>query len=404
MKQGPTLFFIGIAGVVIAAALFIVLKDKFLLFSTEYKNMLTAQVGPSPATNPPEALFWLIPASGSYKVNDTFTVSLKVNTSADITSVKAYLNYNTSVLSVSQITSSQSAFTIQWEEITNGGVVQLQRSHPFPGINGEDKLIAAITFLAVGDGSGTITYDSSSLALQPNDSNILNIAKSTAASFTVDSTPSVRTSLQPSGTLAAGTAATNISLTTNENATCKYSVTAGVQYDSMPNAFSTTGGTSHSKTVSGLANGTTYSYYVRCADIYGNKNSTDALIEFSVGNSSPVDTTSPARTNGQPSGTLAACTAATNISLTTNENATCKYSVTAGVQYDSMPNAFSTTGGTSHSKTVSGLANGTTYSYYVRCADIYGNKNSTDALIEFSVGNSSPVDTTSPARTTGQPS
>ncbi|MBI3336986.1 hypothetical protein HYZ98_05505 [Candidatus Peregrinibacteria bacterium] len=50
----------------------------------------------------------------------------------------------------------------------------------------------------------------------------------------------------------------------------------------MINTFSTTGATSHSTLVSGLTNGATFSYYVRCTDGVGNKNTSDLLIEFSI--------------------------------------------------------------------------------------------------------------------------
>ncbi len=408
----------------------------------------------------------------------------------------------------------------------------------------------------------------------------------------------MRSSGSPSGTLAAGTTQTTLSLATNENATCRYATTAGVAYSSMPNTFTTTGGQAHSRTVSGLTNGGSYSYFVRCQDAAGNANTNDFTISFSVaqpttvglvaaysfnegsgtsaadasgnghsgaisgatwstqgkfgnalafdgvndwvtvnatsllnlttamtleawvfptttsgvrdilikegtnadiynlyarnwrgrpeanvlvgganrvaegtaaqapaanvwthvagtydgttlrlfingvqaasvnrsgpiatstgplrigGNSlwgeffqgridevriynraltqaeiqtdmnTPVgggssDTTPPLRTNGSPSGTLAAGTTQATLSLTTNENATCRYATTPGVAYASMPNTFSTTGGTAQSTTVSGLITGGSYSYFVRCQDSAGNANPDDFTISFSVG------------------
>jgi beta propeller repeat protein len=99
----------------------------------------------------------------------------------------------------------------------------------------------------------------------------------------------------------------------------------------------------------------------------------------------PEDTTSPARSNGAPTGTLASGTTSTTISLTTNEASTCKYSTISGVAYSSMTNAFSTTGTTSHSQLITGLTGGKTYTYYVKCQDNYGNKNSDDYFISFSI-------------------
>ena len=91
----------------------------------------------------------------------------------------------------------------------------------------------------------------------------------------------------------------------------------------------------------------------------------------------PPDTTPPVRSNGAPSGVLPAGTTQTSLSLATGENAVCRYATTAGVTYDSMPNTFTTTGGTAHATTVSGLIDGGSYSYFVRCQDTSGNANTT---------------------------
>jgi PKD repeat protein len=98
-----------------------------------------------------------------------------------------------------------------------------------------------------------------------------------------------------------------------------------------------------------------------------------------------VDVTAPVRSNGLPTGTLPAGSAQTTLSLTTNENATCRYATTAGVAYASMTNTFSTTGGTAHSTSVTGLANGGSYSFFVRCQDAAANANTNDFTISFSV-------------------
>ncbi|MBI2098562.1 MAG: hypothetical protein HYT49_02795, partial [Candidatus Wildermuthbacteria bacterium] len=170
----------------------------------------------------------------------------------------------------------------------------------------------------------------------------------------------------------------------------------------MPNTFSSTGGTAHTTTVSGLSDGSTFSYFVRCRDSVGNVNTTDALIEFSV--EETPDTTPPVRSNGQPTSTLPTGTSQTAISLATDENATCKYATISGVTFASMANTFSTTGGTSHSAQVSGLSNGNTFSYFVRCRDGSSNANTNDFLIQFSVDSPlPPPDTTPPSRSSGQP-
>ncbi len=119
-------------------------------------------------------------------------------------------------------------------------------------------------------------------------------------------------------------------------------------------------------------------------------------IEYTTGAPIP-DTTPPALSNGQPTGTLTSGTTQTNISLATNENSTCKYGTVANTSYVSLPNTFSTTGGVSHSQLVTGLTNGSSYTYYVRCQDTAGNPTTTDYPITFGVATPAPPDTTPPA-------
>jgi len=86
----------------------------------------------------------------------------------------------------------------------------------------------------------------------------------------------------------------------------------------------------------------------------------------------PADTTPPDITSPLPSG-VQACTSDPrdiDISITTDENATCKYSLT-NVAYDSMASTFSTTGSTNHSQTISSLACDDSYTYYTRCEEFH---------------------------------
>lgn len=108
------------------------------------------------------------------------------------------------------------------------------------------------------------------------------------------------------------------------------------------------------------------------------------------------DTTPPilsnVQVNGQPSGAvLLAGTTDATLSVTTDENATCKWSNTAGVSYASMPNTFTTTGGTSHSTNLTGLADGSNYTRYLRCQNTAGLANTSDYPILFSVSSTTLV-------------
>jgi hypothetical protein len=50
----------------------------------------------------------------------------------------------------------------------------------------------------------------------------------------------------------------------------------------MPSVFATTGGVTHTTPVTGLSNGGTYTFYVRCADGSNNATTSDFVITFSV--------------------------------------------------------------------------------------------------------------------------
>ena len=104
----------------------------------------------------------------------------------------------------------------------------------------------------------------------------------------------------------------------------------------------------------------------------------------------PTDTTPPGRSSGQPTGTLPAGTTQATLSLVTDEAATCRYATTRGVVYSAMAGTFTTTGGTSHATTVGSLADGGSYTFYVRCQDGPGNVNTDDFTIAFSVASPPP--------------
>jgi hypothetical protein len=104
-----------------------------------------------------------------------------------------------------------------------------------------------------------------------------------------------------------------------------------------------------------------------------------------------TDGTPPVRSNGAPSGVLAGATTATTLSLTTNESAICKFGTTPYIPYESISNTLAMTGGTAHSSQVTGLSPGSTYSFYVRCADFAGVANLDDHIITFSIDVLPPV-------------
>ncbi len=112
------------------------------------------------------------------------------------------------------------------------------------------------------------------------------------------------------------------------------------------------------------------------------------------------DTAAPGRFNGSPAGVLTAGTNQADLSLDTDENATCRYSMAADTAYADMADTFDTTDGQNHAATVFGLSGGHDYTFYVRCQDSSNNANLNDYNIEFSIAAGSTVVNLTPANQT----
>ena len=152
---------------------------------------------------------------------------------------------------------------------------------------GTTALAAEVTATSAPD---TYSYSWDTTGVTDGDYAITAVARDTsnnyattspAVTVTVHNTPPLRSVGLPTGTLTVGTASTLLQVTTDENATCRYSATAAQAYGAMT-PFTTTGAQAHSQTVSGLANNTSYNYYVKCQDTMGNTNPADFTISFSV--------------------------------------------------------------------------------------------------------------------------
>jgi hypothetical protein len=108
----------------------------------------------------------------------------------------------------------------------------------------------------------------------------------------------------------------------------------------------------------------------------------------------------PERLNGLPSGALSFNNATIELSLNTNKDGTCRYATSTGVAYGAMTGVFSFTGQQLHTVTIGGHANGTSYSYFVRCIGGDGAFNEDDYAISFSL-EATPAINVSTGQTTG---
>ena len=90
--------------------------------------------------------------------------------------------------------------------------------------------------------------------------------------ITVDLTAPIITIVNPAqySQLVAGTTQTEINITTNETAECRYNLTSDFSFESG-SSFSSTNSTEHTFIRTGLSNGINYIQYYRCRDLAGNE-------------------------------------------------------------------------------------------------------------------------------------
>lgn len=199
-----------------------------------------------------------------------------------------------------------------------------------------------------------------------------------------DTIPPKRLNPQPTGKQVAETRKIIISLETDEKAVCKYTIVSGMSYDSIQNTFSNTNSTLHSTLITTLSEGEKYSYYIKCMDNNGNKNTDDFVIAFEV--KKPDDFTPPVRSNQYPVNEVFSINETVMIGISTDEPAQCRYSDESGNLYSSMGKSLSSDGtGKYHTAIISGLQIDKDYNYFIRCKDLSDNVNTGDVMVSFRI-------------------
>ena len=105
------------------------------------------------------------------------------------------------------------------------------------------------------------------------------------------------------------------------------------------------------------------------------------LLDAIPGGDGAEDTTPPTILDTMP---ITIYTTTATLSLTTDEDATCKYSTTPGISYNSMTYSLTSVDSLLHTASLTSLTNNI-YNYYIRCKDSSGNKNNNDYLTTFTV-------------------
>lgn len=238
-------------------------------------------------------------ASVSATAGGNFVLTPTINTGTNAVSIVALrITFDQTRLQLDSITPSTTFGTAESSTAisnTNGtATVDLSVGNANPSVTGT-YAVATLNFSAIATGAASVAFTgtggTTGAAADGETGDV--IVTRTPSTVTVeadpgDTTPPTLSAGSPSGALAAGTTQTTVSLSTNEAATCKFSQTAGTAYASMSGTFTTTGSTSHSMTATGLTNGTSCNYYVRCSDTSDNVTTSDYAISFSVSNATVI--------------------------------------------------------------------------------------------------------------------
>jgi len=143
-----------------------------------------------------------------------------------------------------------------------------------------------VTAAATGTYPVTITtYNSSGQEIDYGRTVIVLIDQVTLGPVdTTDVTPPIILSAEPTGILQTGTQAVELFLVTDEPTECRYA-TSSMSFIMMPYSFygTTTLAIWNFAQVTGLVDGTTYTYFIRCRDFRQNETPTDYELTFIVG-------------------------------------------------------------------------------------------------------------------------
>ncbi|MEQ1844635.1 MAG: fibronectin type III domain-containing protein, partial [Nitrospira sp.] len=200
----------------------------------------------------------------------------------------------------------------------------------------------------------------------------------------------------PSGTLAFGTTTATMAITSDESASCRYSLSDSA-YGAMSLTFATSTGLAHSADLTGLTAGT-YTYYANCADATGNIPATNTSITFTIEAAPAVDNTAPtAPTNLvvaiiSPTQATLSCTASTDaVGVTGYDWYACK-----AVDCPTMTLIAQTASTTA---ALTGLTPSTPYTFEVRARDAANNIS--DASASASATTAADTDVIPPSTPTG---
>jgi len=261
-------------------------------------------VSASPVNAAPASMLYFTPASNTISNGANLPLAVMINPGTNaISAVALHITYDQTKLSLDSITPSATfSLVLLAASIDNtNGTASIDLGVPTTSPSATTtSIIATFNFHAIATGTNSpVDFTVASQAAADGEAGNVVFTRTGALVNIVtdpgDITPAVLSAGYPSGALVAGTTQSTVSVTTNEDATCKYSTTSGVSYAAIANTFTSTGSRTHTFSNTGLVGGGSYGYFVRCQDINNNSNPIDYLISFSV--ASPVGVASSSNDN-----------------------------------------------------------------------------------------------------------
>jgi hypothetical protein len=132
------------------------------------------------------ATLYLSPASKSVKVNQSFTVAIRVNTGGDkVNTVQANVSYPTDKLNYVSVSYSASSFEIKAQESVSGGLIKIARGTLSP-VKG-DKLIATLTFKASKTGTAKVNFAAKSKVVDSDTNTPITPLSTAGGTYTISS-------------------------------------------------------------------------------------------------------------------------------------------------------------------------------------------------------------------------
>ncbi len=361
------------------AALTIDKTQSFVVSSTTNTNILSTVAGSTyTVTSVPgagSATFSMTPSTGTYAQAATISVVIKATSTAALTTAQATIVYPASQLQFVNTTEGTVFTTAQRTNTATSGVVDIIRSIPGgnAGVTGTNPVIT-LNFKVIGtNGTAPLTYGQSSALFDDSGTgaNILNLANSAAANYTIATTTCATTPSTPGTPTRSASNYTTISLSWTASTAGTGCTMAG--YHVLRNGVSVgdvTAGTNF--TDIGLSASSSYSYAVQAFDTAGNTSTTSTAATLVTKADDMAPTT--------PVGVTAAAPDAVSVDLAWNPSTDFPNPGGVGINgyriYRNGATVATYSTGTGASYTDTNVSANTTYSYTVTAFDKLGNESS----------------------------